>query len=347
MNYFRHKNKRFRFLLCEMCFLTFFFSSSIISNAQETDSAYTYRLISWNVENLYDTDNDTLKNDDAFTPEGENHWTKKRYIAKLNKICRVLAATSEIGNVMPTIVGLAEVENDKVLRDLTQGTFLRKYRYRFVHFDSPDARGIDNALLYREDYFKPFFSQAIDVTDSIIELITRDLLLVEGTTIEGDTLIVVMCHLPSKRGGSAADIRREHVAKKLRSCLDTIKERHPQAAIVAMGDFNASPDEREIASLNGNGFVNMMLKMENGMGSHKYQGIWAYLDQIVVSSAMLDRQCPMQVGNAQVFALDFMLVDDERHLGKVPLRTYQGMKYLGGYSDHLPIGLDIMRIKTQ
>ncbi|MCR5064339.1 MAG: endonuclease [Bacteroidales bacterium] len=330
-----------------MCFLTFFFSSSIISNAQETDSAYTYRLISWNVENLYDTDNDTLKNDDAFTPEGENHWTKKRYIAKLNKICRVLAATSEIGNVMPTIVGLAEVENDKVLRDLTHGTFLRKYRYRFVHFDSPDARGIDNALLYREDYFKPFFSQAIDVTDSIIELITRDLLLVEGTTIEGDTLIVVMCHLPSKRGGSAADIRREHVAKKLRSCLDTIKEQHPQAAIVAMGDFNASPDEREIACLNGNGFVNMMLKMENGMGSHKYQGIWAYLDQIIVSSAMLDRQCPVQVGNAQVFALDFMLVDDERHLGKVPLRTYQGMKYLGGYSDHLPIGLDIMRIKTQ
>lgn len=330
-----------------MCFLTFFFSSSIISNAQETDSAYTYRLISWNVENLYDTDNDTLKNDDAFTPEGENHWTKKRYIAKLNKICRILAATSEIGNVMPTIVGLAEVENDKVLRDLTHGTFLRKYRYRFVHFDSPDARGIDNALLYREDYFKPFFSQAIDVTDSIIELITRDLLLVEGTTIEGDTLIVVMCHLPSKRGGSAADIRREHVAKKLRSCLDTIKEQHPQAAIVAMGDFNASPDEREIACLNGNGFVNMMLKMENGMGSHKYQGIWAYLDQIIVSSAMLDRQCPMQVGNAQVFALDFMLIDDERHLGKVPLRTYQGMKYLGGYSDHLPIGLDIMRIKTQ
>ena len=359
MKYFRHKNRGKHYLLCGMCFLTFFFLWEGSAFCQDTDSKHIYRIVFWNVENLFDTDDDPLKEDDAFTPGGDNHWTKKRYQQKQTNICRVLAATGErtVGKMEPPmIVGLAEVENNKVLRDLCKGSVLRKYGYRYVHFDSPDARGIDNALLYREEYFTPFFTKAIDVSDSSIGLVTRDLLLVEGVIKksaetmtqnieqEEDTLIVLVCHFPSKRGGAAADVRREQVARKLRETLDTLIVAHPEAAIVAMGDFNASPEEREIAVVGGGGFENLMKQMESGTGSHKYQGKWAYLDQVIVSKGMLDGRCQIQVaeGKARVFAFDFMLVDDERHLGKVPLRTYQGFKYLGGYSDHLPVGVDLL-----
>lgn len=363
---FCHKNRVKSYLLCGMCFLTFFFLLADVAIGQvevpvDNDNAinqqfdiiqpYSLRLVFWNVENLFDTRNDSCKNDDAFTPKGENHWTGRRYQKKLNDICRVLATTGERDKSrhdMPQIIGLAEVENDKVLHDLCEGTPLRQYGYSFVHYDSPDARGIDNALLYRNNYFNPFFSQAINVCDSNMSLITRDILLVEGVTTLGDTLIVLVNHFPSKRGGASADIKRRHVAERLRFTMDSLQRNHPMAAIVVMGDFNASPDEPEIAhSLMQNGrgsFVNLMAKMTPGSGSHNYQGQWEYLDQIMVSGTMLDGKNPLQVKDrsAYVLAPDFMLVDDERNLGKKPLRTYLAMKYLGGYSDHLPVGIDLI-----
>lgn len=359
MKYFRHKNTGKYYLLCGFCFLTFFFLRGNPVFCQNIDYMNTHRIVFWNVENLFDTDDDPLKDDDAFTPGGENHWTRKRYLQKLTNICRVVAATGvrEAGKMEPpTIVGLAEIENDRVLRDLCKGTVLRKYGYRYVHYESPDERGIDNALLYREAYFKPFLTKAIGVGDSSLGLMTRDLLLVEGTikrdakaTINhpgyiDDTLIIIVCHLPSKRGGATADIKREHVARKLRETLDTLAVAHPEAAIVAMGDFNASPEERELAAVDAKGFENLMKQMKTGTGSHKYQGKWAYLDQVIVSKGMLNGRCPIQVAGrkAMLFGNDFMLADDERHLGKVPLRTYQGVKYLGGYSDHLPVGVDLL-----
>ena len=344
------KNRRNIFLLCGTCFLTFFFLWTGTAHGQEGVSQTPYRLIFWNVENLFDTEDDSLKNDDAFTPMGDNHWTRKRYQQKLTNICRVVAATGERGDggrfEMPEIVGLAEVENDKVLRDLCNGTSLRRYGYEFVHYESEDARGIDNALLYRSDRFKPFFTQTINVGDSSLELTTRDILLVEGTLPDGDTLIVLVNHFPSKRSGDASIAKRGHVAHILRATMDTLRERHPEASIIAMGDFNATPDEPEIERILTSGFEyeNLMSKMEKGTGSHKYQGRWSYLDQIIVSRNMLDGSSPLQVcgGKAYVFALDFMLSDDERHLGKVPFRTYQAIKYIGGYSDHLAVGVDLI-----
>lgn len=359
MNYLRIKNRVKHILLCKMCFLTFFFFSVLVASGQETtpvaaqnihsQQQTTYRIVFWNVENLFDTENDSLKNDDAFTPEGENHWTRKRYRQKLTSICRVLTALGgghgDASVELPAIVGLAEVENDRVLRELCKGTALRRYGYSFVHHESPDARGIDNALLYRTDYYQPFYIQAIDVSDSTLEIATRDILLVEGTTREGDTLIILVNHFPSKRGGTAADIRRDHVAKRLRESMDTVRDAHPGAAIVVMGDLNASPDEPEVAKtlMHGSRYVNLMAEMESGTGSHNYQGVWTFLDQIIVEKGMLDGGCRLQVAGkrAFVFAPGFMLTDDERHLGKKPFRTYQAMMYLGGYSDHLPVYIDI------
>lgn len=358
MNYLRIKNRVTHILLCKMCFLTFFFSPVLVASGQEVAPVTTqtthnqhqtsYRIAFWNVENLFDTENDSLKNDDDFTPKGENHWTRKRYRQKLTNICRVLTAIGGEGGTymdMPSIVGLAEVENDRVLRELCKGTALRQYGYSFVHYESPDARGIDNALLYRADRYRPYRSQAVDVSDSTLEIVTRDILLVEGTTREGDTLIILVNHFPSKRGGTAADIRRKHVAKQLRKCMDTLSNAHPGAAIVVMGDLNASPDEPEVSQtlICGSNYANLMDGMAPGTGSHNYQGSWSCLDQIIVVTTMLGGDCRLLVDGkrAHIFAPEFMLTDDERHLGKKPFRTYQAMKYLGGYSDHLPVYIDI------
>ena len=318
------------------------------------------------MENLFDTWDDSTCNDDAFTPEGDNHWSDKRYRTKLNGIFKTIAAIGQAGgqrDMMPMAIGLAEVENDKVLRDLCQGTPLRRQGYRFIHFDSPDLRGIDNALLYRPDIFTPFLSQAISVSDSIHH--TRDILLVEGVTAQGDTLILLVNHFPSKLGGADAQERRMWIAAKLRAVMDTLQSNHPCAGIVVTGDFNASPSETEIYHHlvhNGNeAFVNLMELVAPGVGTHKYQGNWTCLDQIIVSRNLLadgDRrsggmhalQSCLSVphllidgGSAHIFDADFLLVDEEKNLGKKPFRTYIAMKYQGGYSDHLPVYVDLKR----
>ena len=307
-------------------------------------------MVFWNVENLFDTYDDTARNDDAFTPTGENHWTNKRYNTKLTHIYKTLAAMGEIsdsGLQMPLAVGMAEVENDKVLRDLCQGTPLRRFGYNFIHFDSPDRRGIDNALLYRIDLFTPFLSQNICVSDSSKHFFTRDILLVEGCTATSDTLIFIVVHLPSRRSDDN-DRHRRDIAQKLRYIMDTIAYAHPEAAIVTMGDFNASPQEPEMRNIlmhdNDSLFVNLMDR-SNDPGSYKYQGNWSFLDQIIVSANLTtgDTLCPFRLIDTKgsAFQASFLLKDDEKHLGQKPYRTYLGIRYLGGFSDHLPVYIDI------
>ena len=304
----------------------------------------------WNVENLFDTQDDSLRNDDAFTPTGDNHWTYGRYLNKQNRLCQTIAAMgiADGGSLeVPLLVGLAEVENDIVLRELVNGTSLRKFDYGFVHFDSPDRRGIDVALLYRRSLYTPFHVQPVNVSDSTRDFFTRDILLVEGCTREGDTLIAIVVHLPSKRGGSSADKNRLGVAQTLRMVMDTVSVAHPNSAIVVMGDFNASPGEPEMRKGLANknrkaNFVNLMASIDAGRGSYKYQDQWTCLDQIIVSENMVDSSCAIQVrGKAQIFDAGFLLLDDEKFLGKKVFRTYTGMKYNGGYSDHLPVYIDI------
>lgn len=373
MNVFLHlHNTRLRFLLCGMCFLTFFFPLSVGAQEEAGLSAPRYRVAFWNVENLFDTENDTLANDDDFTPRGANRWSRRRYSAKLTHLCQTLVALAErpdgLGLDPPLLVGLAEVENDRVLRDLCLGTPLRKLGYTFVHFDSPDRRGIDNALLYNPKRFLPFLSQPISVSDSSRGFYTRDILLVEGVTELGDTLIVLVNHFPSKRNGAAGERQRMHIARVLRSVMDTLAASHPSAAIVAMGDFNATPDEAAVqqglmcgADSSGAAFVNLMAPLPPGTGSHKFQGQWSWIDQIVVSRNMTwlapllaearPRQksptvCPLQVLDlrGKAFAPDFLLLDDEKYMDKKLFRTYLGVRYQGGYSDHLPVYVDLTRL---
>ncbi len=355
-SHFRLNNINSAFLLHKFCFLTFLFAFLLLLRPDKLYSQENYRLVFWNVENLFDTYDDTTSNDDAFTPQGENHWTYTRYKTKLNHISQtIVAMCTKTGSHLeaPVLIGMAEVENDKVLYDLTNGTSLRKFDYGFVHYDSPDPRGIDNALLYRRDCFFPFLSQAVSVSDSSNGFMTRDLLLVEGCTATGDTLIAIVSHFPSKRGGMAADKRRLETAQKLRNVMDTVANAHPSAAVVVMGDFNASPDEQEIknglASDDGT-FVNLMKYITPGSGSYKYQDQWSCLDQIIVSrNLILKGYCNLHLceGIAKIYEGAFLLLDDEKYMGKKVFRTYLGMKYQGGYSDHLPVYIDILHVKNK
>lgn len=346
---------KFVFLLHTLCFLTFLFGFSSQSHCQSNSPNERYRLVFWNVENLFDIWDDSTRLDESFTPSGENRWTGKRYKTKLQHICQTLVA---IGNEevptfqMPALIGMAEVENDKVLRDLCKGTPLRRFHYSFIHYDSPDQRGIDNAVLYRSDMFSPTLTKNISVSDSSVGFLTRDILLVEGCLSNGDTLIVLVNHFPSKRGGALADVRRMEVARILRHTMDTLALAHPNAAIVAIGDFNASPGESEIAEgvmrgqlTSDDCFVNLMANINPGRGTYKYQDQWSCIDQIIISQNLIQehRASPyLTTSGGKIFEGVFLLVDDDKYMGKKIFRTYLGMRYQGGYSDHLPVYLDLI-----
>lgn len=304
------------------------------------------RVAFWNVENFFDTERDTLHEDGEFCPQGEKHWTRKRFEEKRAHIYKTLAAME-----FPTVVGMAEVENDYVLRELCLNTPLRRMRYKYVHYESPDRRGIDNALLYRSDRFEVTGSAAVSMSDSSADFYTRDLLLVQGKTSDGDTLILLVLHLPSKRGGVEADKHRARIVHRISYIMDSLRTQHPCAGIVAMGDFNADPNDATIRKglSAGEGFINLMTRNPEGLGSYKYQGYWSFIDQIVISSNLdnakqLPRLCVD--GCAKAFSRPFLLCEDKGHMGVVPFRTYWGPRYRGGFSDHLPVYIDLTPCAT-
>ncbi len=237
----------------------------------------------WNVENLFDTRDDPHTADDDFTPRGDYHWTRRKLTDKINGLYKTLLQME-----LPDVVGLAEVENAWVLKELCNATPLRQYGYRYVHYDSPDRRGIDVALLYRRDRFRVFFSKPIRVSDSTTGFYTRDILQVEGTTPEGDTVVLFLNHWPSKRGGEEADRHRLRIAQKLRSQMLRLHKRYPQAAVIAMGDMNSTADEPAIAhgmgfrgdTVSPDGIRNLDYRLPDDWGSHKFQGEWRYIDAV-------------------------------------------------------------------
>ena len=218
---------------------------SLAANAQVCRT--TISVAWWNVENYFDTRNDSLTNDDEFTPDGTYHWTHRKFNAKRDGLYKTLLMMD-----FPDVVGLGEVENAFVLRELCYGTPLRDKNYAYVHYDSPDRRGIDCALLYRKDRFTVTASRPVSLSDSATGYFTRDILCVEGLTSKGDTLVLLVTHWPSKRGGDAADRHRMEAALTLRALMVSLATEHPGAAVIAMGDFNATADETSIAE--GMGF---------------------------------------------------------------------------------------------
>lgn len=354
------------FLIC--LFGAGFFSSSSISgqnasNKQDypinqdnlSKDRVPFRVMSWNVENLFDTHHDSLKNDEEFLPKALRHWNYTRYKKKLDDIARVIVAVGEWNP--PALVGLCEVENDTVLRDLTRRSPLKNLDYRYVMTNSPDQRGIDVALLYQRDLFKLLSYRSIAIPSFKQHRPTRDLLHVSGLLLTGDTLDVFVCHLPSRSGGAKeSEPYRLFAAQKLRTEVDSLlKGRfHPQ--LIIMGDFNdyptnksinkileaeAPPATSEVSPLKLYHLLARKAKSRD-FGSYKYRGEWGLLDHLIVSGTLLDatKNFFTNEEKANVFQPSFLLIDDEKYGDKEPFRTYKGMRYQGGFSDHLPIFTD-------
>ncbi|MEG1564175.1 MAG: endonuclease [Bacteroides sp.] len=310
--------------------------------------------MSWNVENLFDTRHDSLKNDGEFLPNAIRHWSYGRYRKKLDNLARVITAVG--GWAPPALVALCEVENDSVLRDLTRYSALKEHRYRYVMTDSPDQRGIDVALLYQRHCFKLLSHRSVRIPASkAFNHPTRDLLHVCGKLLSGDTLDILVCHFPSRSGGvKESEPYRIFVAGIVRAQSDSLiaARLHPQ--LLLLGDFNDYPQNTAIARTLGavappdhplpGKLYHLLARQarQRDFGSYKYQGEWGLLDHLIVSGTLLDASAPFftSEANAHVFSLPFLLTDDEKYGGKQPLRTYYGMKYQEGYSDHLPVYVD-------
>ena len=298
---------------------------SLISSLPILAENSSLRIVSYNVENLFDTRHDTLKNDSSFLPDGMHHWTYRRYQTKIDRIAQVLVNIGGWESV--PLVGLCEVENARCLRHLCYK--LRRFHYKYVHSDSPDERGVDVALLYDSTRITILHSQAISL--SLRGDATRDILYVSALYELRDTLHVMLCHLPSQLGGASSSDWKRHMAKDLiQSRIDSILLYHPNAKIVLMGDMNTLPKE------DLRGMANMMLSIQkSGQGTHKYQGIWTCLDQFYVSHSIFPQS------TAMIFSPQWLLEEDTKYLDVQPRRTYVGYRYHDGYSDHLPIVLTI------
>lgn len=324
-------------LACIFCFTTF------LCFARDG-----FRVVFYNTENFFDCTHDSLKSDQEFLPGGIRGWTPARFFRKAGNISRVLAALGD--DAFPEMVGLAEVENDACLKTLVHVSPLKNAGYAFVHEESEDARGVDVALLYNRYRFQVLGHEAISIRfQGEPTKKTRQLLHVWGKVSSGDSLHVYVCHFPSRLGGETeSETYRRQTAQRLRSSVDSVFEGHPRANILIMGDFNDFPSNlslaRELRALDPVGsradgqLYNLMLPLDGmpGIGTNKQQSDWGILDQLIVSENLLAK-----TSGAHIFSPDFLLLEDDRWLGKKPFRTYNGMVYQGGYSDHLPVWLDL------
>ncbi|MBR4704599.1 MAG: hypothetical protein IKP02_03230 [Paludibacteraceae bacterium] len=293
-------------------------------------SAEPLKVVSYNVENLFHPAHDTVagigKDDWEWTPEGERRWSFNRYERKVENIARVLTHIGEWQGV--DIAGLQEIENAACVSKLCNT--LRRGEYAFVHYESPDRRGIDVALIYKKSRIDTLATRAIRVSglevSGLEELITRDILYVCARIDKRDTIHFFVCHMPSQRGGKAeSEWKREAAQKVLQRAVDSVYTDNPEAKIVVMGDMNDD-------GLRMRGLVDERMR---GNGTHKYQGRWTFLDHFYVSPA-LD-----SLSHANVYDAEWIMETDEKQMGLRPKRTYNGFHYQNGFSDHLPIVLMI------
>ncbi len=307
-------------------------SCALTASAQRTMT-----VMEWNVENLFDTSHDSLKKDQDFTPEGSYHWTRSRFWRKLDNVAQtIVAAGGENG--LPVMVGLCEVENDSVLHALTRRSALRNAGYQYVMTQSPDWRGIDVALLYNPNLFRVDDWHPVRVPSLENGFTpTRDVLYARGRFVSGDTLHVIVCHLPSKAGGGQkANRHRTLAVRTLRNVVDSVMAASPDARLLVMGDFNASYEEkifRQLCPPLHETLPTSRSALRKAVGTYYFQEQWSYLDHILVSDGFLRWQGEAKAHECR---LPFLLNDQG-----APHRTYRGPAYNGGISDHLPLLLEI------
>lgn len=303
----------------------------------------TITIAFYNVENLFDTKDNPLTADDDFTLKGKKRWGYKRYKKKIKRLSSVI---SQLGihrsKLPPAIVGLVEVENAKVVADLVNSSNLRRHHYGFVHYDSPDERGIDVALLYNKQVFELLDSETFPVyleDEDGDRDYTRDILKVSGN-LKGELIHVLVNHWSSRREGVAlTEPKRIIAAETARDIIEKIRSKDPNAKIIVMGDFNDDPTCKSVKDyLVQDDFYNPMKSLlDEGIGSLNHRGKWNLFDQIIFSNNFLNKEeNHLYLKYAEVFNQKWMKVYKGKLKGN-PFRTYIGKWYQGGFSDHFPV----------
>lgn len=318
--------------------------TGITATGQNADGHYMVAF--YNVENLFDTLDDRTTKDEEFTPAGENGWNTERYQNKLNNLAKVISTMNN--GKGPDVLGLCEVENSRVLKDLINTPALKKMHYGLVMQEMRDARGIDVALIYKEDVLPwiSFTTLRVDLPDSVP--VTRDILMVQ-TELEEKSVTFLVCHFPSRsEGRENSEYKRIEAAKVVRRAVDSLYAADKKENIIVMGDFNDEPADSSINKViraidpNSNqvsDVFNLMYPLKNkGLGSYKYRDDWNMLDQIMANYTLYTGNNGLQYvkESAAIFAEDWMKQTEPKYFGS-PMRTFGGKKYLGGYSDHFPV----------
>lgn len=339
-----------------ICFGVFF---SLLAKAQLAPDYFerdekTLRVVFYNVENIFDPEDDPNKRDEEFTPEGDRYWNKYKFYEKLNRSAKAIMATG--GWTPPEVVGICEIENRFVLEQLIYSTPLKNFDYAISHFESKDRRGIDVGLIYNKSLFQLVQESKIPVVfpwDTGYH--TRDIL---WTTLKNgeDTLHFFVNHWPSRWSGQLeTEPARIHTAKTLKAITDSMFSVNPKVKIIIMGDLNDGPHNKSMKEVltgayNNQVYLRNLMDDENldWMGSHRYGVEWDYLDQMVLSRGILNPSKGWGYKNksATACALGFLLEEDKKNLGLKPKRTFIGLSYHGGFSDHLPVKLDLIPHKA-
>ena len=323
-----------------------------IISAQQSTTPQRVTVAFYNLENLFDTI-DQENNDEEFLPEGANRWTPERYQHKLRNMSHVI---SLIGGDGPAIIGVAEIENRGVLEDLIAQDSLRDKHYDIVHYDSPDRRGIDCAILYQPEVYKVFASgvRAVEIPNEPW-IKTRDVVYASGL-IDGEIVHVLVGHWPSRSGGEAVSLhRRMAAAKTMRSVADSLYTLFPGSKVIMMGDFNDDPISPSVRDglgvqnhpekTNPDDYYTPMLQLYNkGMGTLAYRDVWNLFDIIVVNGELIGSnpttwqlyRNPETTDMAFIFKQPFMIQQSGQYKGYT-LRTFVGGQWQGGYSDHFPV----------
>lgn len=333
-------------ILISVCSVSGF--SQKVSKKSGLQPFHNRAIVSYNVENLFDTIDDKGVIDEEFLPDGKLKWNSERYRVKLDHL--VEALTMNLAE-NPVIIGLVEIENKGVLTDLKNTGRLAKTKYEIAHKNSPDARGIDCGLLYDKSAFKLIKMEALKVAiDSIPDFKTRDILYVKGELQGGKIIHLFVNHWPSRRGGeNESEIRRIQAATVARAKVDAILKADPKANIVLMGDFNDHPDNKSVrdvlkAKAVTDAAADLVDLFEDdhraGKGTHNYKGEWGVLDHFIVSKAVYTGSNGIALSpNDGKIVYEEKLLFTQKDGSKKPATTYGGPNYYGGYSDHLPIQL--------
>ncbi len=312
----------------------------------------------YNLENFYDTVNNPNVNDEEFLPNGPKNYNSKVYWTKVEHLATVISQIgTDINPDGPALLGVAEIENDTVLNDLVHQSLLQPRNYAFVHYDSRDFRGVDVALLYNPKYFQVISSKKLFVhlqQGTKPAYFTRDVLWVKGL-LAGDTINVFVNHWPSRVGGEQRSAPARAVAAQVdKDAIDSIQKLQPDAKIIVMGDLNddpVSPSVTKVLNAKGNvedvkpgGLYNPWVDLyKKGIGTLAFQDAWGLFDQIMVSYSWLNKsQTGFFYYQQHIFNKEYMVENIGKYKG-YPMRTWDGNIYRGGYSDHFPTYIILLK----